>query len=136
MHACAGGRKGFRPGRRDAWSWTPARSSQRRLKTRSPQVLGSAGNGKGPAAAALDFYSNQRRIRSEGPIISAVSNLFRNFPVPGYTLSDVNATQRFSARIDGVVQITNVMNSYRQDGDMLSNAAMGRQTKFGVRLRF
>jgi hypothetical protein len=54
---------------------------------------------------------------------------------PGYATADLNATHRFSKRVEGVVQVLNVGDSYHADVGVLS-ATVGRQIKAGMRLRF
>jgi len=53
----------------------------------------------------------------------------------GYTTTDVNATHRFAKHVELVAQIQNLGNYYRSDYSTLY-PVMGRQSKFGVRLRY
>ena len=50
-------------------------------------------------------------------------------------MADLNASRRFAAHADGVLQVQNVANFYRNDATSFG-AAIGRQTKIGMRLRF
>lgn len=52
----------------------------------------------------------------------------------GYTTVDLNASHRFSHRIEGVLQVQNLGNYYRNDyGAQFS--AIGRQSKAGFRMK-
>jgi len=53
---------------------------------------------------------------------------------PSYALADLNASHRFSARLEGVLQVQNLANYYVADAWAIY-ASMGRQTKAGLRLR-
>lgn len=51
-----------------------------------------------------------------------------------YAIADLNAVHRFSGKVEGVLQVQNLMNYY--ESDFLEDAAtMGRQTKIGMRIR-
>jgi len=63
-----------------------------------------------------------------------IGNAFIN-GMPGYALADLNASQRFSSRTDGTLQIQNLSNAYHNEG-ITGSAVMGRLTKLGLRLRF
>jgi outer membrane receptor protein involved in Fe transport len=52
----------------------------------------------------------------------------------GYVLADLNASHRISRSVEGVLQVQNLGDSYQQDIGS-EYATMGRQTKFGFRLR-
>jgi outer membrane receptor protein involved in Fe transport len=54
---------------------------------------------------------------------------------PAYVLADVNASRRFSSRVDGVLHVQNAANKYVIDRDA-SFATAGRITKGGIRVRF
>jgi hypothetical protein len=56
-------------------------------------------------------------------------------PTAGYATADLNVTHRFSAAIEGIVQVQNLTNYYRNDYD-LQGASIGRQSKAGVRIRY
>lgn len=53
---------------------------------------------------------------------------------PGYAMADLNASHRFSTRVEGVLQIQNLTDFYRNDNNA-SFASMGRYSKAGVRIR-
>jgi hypothetical protein len=53
----------------------------------------------------------------------------------GYATAEFNGSHRFSSKIDGVVQMLNLTNWYGNDASA-QYAAIGRQTKVGVRMRF
>jgi hypothetical protein len=55
--------------------------------------------------------------------------------IGGYALADMTATRRLTASMEGVLQIQNLADHYTNDLDA-GFAAIGRQTKIGVRLRF
>jgi len=82
---------------------------------------------------ALERAQSSTRLGANGaPIYIYQPDIGRQH---GYMLSDLNASQRFSNAIEGIVQIMNLTNSY----DALVSpdfAAMGRQTKVGVRIRY
>jgi hypothetical protein len=52
----------------------------------------------------------------------------------GYTMADLNASHRFSQSVEGLLQVRNLGNFYRNDQSP-DGAVMGRETKFGVRIR-
>jgi outer membrane receptor protein involved in Fe transport len=52
----------------------------------------------------------------------------------GYALADLNASHRFSPRIEAVLQVQNLADRYVNDYSA-SYATMGRQTKLGLRIR-
>jgi len=54
---------------------------------------------------------------------------------PGYTRTDVNASHTFSSALDGTLQILNAADQYQNDYAATA-AAMGRQTKLGIRWRW
>jgi outer membrane receptor for ferric coprogen and ferric-rhodotorulic acid len=61
----------------------------------------------------------------------------RNRPVShvnSYALMDMAVTYRFSTRTEGLVQIQNLTDHYRQDLSA-GFAAVGRQMKGGMRIR-
>jgi len=53
----------------------------------------------------------------------------------GYATGDLNVTQQVSSAVEGLLQIQNVGNSYRNEYDG-TYASIGRQTKIGARLHF
>jgi hypothetical protein len=55
--------------------------------------------------------------------------------VSGYVMSDLNASQRFSAHVDGVLQLQNLTNHYSSEVGV-NRAVIGRQTKVGMRVRY
>jgi outer membrane receptor protein involved in Fe transport len=54
---------------------------------------------------------------------------------PAYALGDLNVSHAVSAHIDGTLQIQNIANHYTSDSGY-ERAVIGRQTKFGVRVRY
>jgi len=54
--------------------------------------------------------------------------------ISAYTLADLNLSQHVTANADGILQVQNLRNTYMNDSD-LGYASMGRQTKFGLRIR-
>lgn len=52
----------------------------------------------------------------------------------GYAIADLNATHRFGSRIEGVFQVANLANYYQNDFSA-EFAAIGRQTRAGIRIR-
>jgi len=54
---------------------------------------------------------------------------------PAYAMADLNATHRITTQVDALLQVQNLTNLYRNDQDA-QRADIGRQTKFGVRVRF
>jgi outer membrane receptor protein involved in Fe transport len=83
-----------------------------------------------------DFFnknlnSNYMRLRSNLYSYNA-ARTYVNFN-NGYALADLNATQRFSSRIEGVLQVQNLTDYYKNDF-WAEYATMGRQVKGGVRV--
>jgi outer membrane receptor protein involved in Fe transport len=52
---------------------------------------------------------------------------------PSYVLADMNASQRFSSRIFGTLQVQNLTNQYQNDVNVIAPTA-GRQTRLGLRV--
>lgn len=52
----------------------------------------------------------------------------------GYIIADLNVTQRFSSHLEGLLQIHNLANTYRNDF-LATLASPGRQTQVGLRIR-
>jgi outer membrane receptor protein involved in Fe transport len=63
-------------------------------------------------------------------------NLVQNYVsmTPGYALMDITASHRVTESIEGVVQLQNIANRYSND-ITARQAAIGRQTKIGLRIR-
>lgn len=53
---------------------------------------------------------------------------------PHYVMADLNASQRFSNLIEGILQVQNLGDYYRADNSA-QYVVMGRQTKIGLRIR-
>lgn len=53
---------------------------------------------------------------------------------PAYTMADLNASHRFSPHLDGVLQIQNLTDFYRND-NQIQFTSIGRQTKVGLRVK-
>jgi len=56
-----------------------------------------------------------------------------DFPTSGYAMADLNASQRFTARVQGLLTIKNLSDDYREDTSG-AYAVLGRQTSFGLRI--
>lgn len=54
---------------------------------------------------------------------------------PGYVMMNLNASQRFSHRVEGTLQINNLTNFYQNDYSP-RYAVIGRQSNLGVRVRW
>lgn len=54
--------------------------------------------------------------------------------VSGYATADINATHRFSPRMDALLQISNLTDYYRNDFNV-SYASSGRSSRIGLRIR-
>jgi outer membrane receptor protein involved in Fe transport len=52
----------------------------------------------------------------------------------GYAIADLNASQRLSSRIEGVLSVQNLNNNFTNDRDA-DYAVIGRQTRMGFRIR-
>ena len=82
------------------------------------------------------FYQNLAssiRLRANNLNVSAPQWSYISFN-RSYALTDLNATHRLSARVEGVLQVQNLSNLYVNDLDG-GSAVMGRQTKIGFRIR-
>lgn len=76
--------------------------------------------------------SSSNRFQANRPRMSIS---FDHRPLgPGYAMADLNATHRFTSRVDALLQITNLTDYYQNDYDA-SYATMGRQSRVGFRLR-
>jgi len=86
-----------------------------------------------------DFYPWAIRTGNYSPRFYQLYQSRANFPAqipnmrPGYYLSDVNMSQHVNARVDVLVQINNVHNSYQGDAPE-SIPQAGRTTGLGLRL--
>jgi outer membrane receptor for ferrienterochelin and colicin len=93
-------------------------------------------NGTGRATVyedAFAFRNLNSEIRLAQNRLLINRDPYRSFN-SGYTMADANASQRMSSRLEGTVQIQNLMNRYINDA--FADAAMiGRQFKIGVRIR-
>jgi hypothetical protein len=81
---------------------------------------------------ALYIRSQMERLIEDSPVISLAYN--RRGLGPSYATADLNATHRFSPKIEGVLQVQNVGNFYQNDYDA-RYPVLGRQTKAGLRVR-
>lgn len=72
------------------------------------------------------------RLRSDQPRTSLPTNYRPQSP--GYSTADLNASHRFNKTIDGVLQVVNLTDYYRNEYQA-SYAVMGRQLKAGFRIR-
>lgn len=52
----------------------------------------------------------------------------------GYTMADLIVTQKLSSKVDALVQIQNLTNTYKNDVSVLY-ASIGRQSRLGMRIR-
>lgn len=55
--------------------------------------------------------------------------------VPGYTTANINASHRFSKKVEATFQVTNLTNYYHNDFDY-RYPVLGRQSRFGLRMRW
>jgi len=74
--------------------------------------------------SGLRLRQNSQRMRRSGYV--DVNN--------GYTMADLTGSHRFSSRVEGVLQVQNLMNYYVNDF-LSTYATMGRQEKAGLRIR-
>jgi hypothetical protein len=96
------------------------------------------GTGSDEVNALLLRQENNGGVRLQQNL-ARVSNpnprFFFGAPAGAYITADVNATHTFSGNVDGVVQVLNLGDRYRNDLDY-GTSTLGRQTKAGVRIRF
>lgn len=78
------------------------------------------------ASAGNRLFTSRSRINAP--------NIYRSMGA-GYSIADLNATHRFGSHIDAVLQIHN-LNNYSQNDFSGLYAAIGRQSKLGLRVRF
>lgn len=82
----------------------------------------------------FDVLSSRGRFpQYEAPKITASSTAFRS-PLAPHATADINASQRLSASVQGLLQIQNLGNTYVND--LPSLASIGRQTKVGLRVQW
>jgi hypothetical protein len=96
--------------------------------------------GQGQVWAGLSLWS---RIEGYRRLFADVSNMryrINNYsPLeinPGYFLGDVNVSHQFTTRVEGLLQITNVTNSFKGEANDPLTAQPGRTTGIGLRMRF
>lgn len=53
---------------------------------------------------------------------------------PGYVTADMNATRQFTSHVEGLLQVTNLTDYYRNDYGP-NSPTIGRQTRLGLRFR-
>jgi len=58
------------------------------------------------------------------------------FVTPGYALADFNVQRQFNSRVEGMLQLQNVANSYPRTDAGADLGSIGRQTKIGARIRY
>jgi hypothetical protein len=94
-------------------------------------------NGLGRYNKWENEYANFRskRLDVDKPLMINPYSSINSYPALGYTMADLNGTQRFSSRVEGVVQVQNLGNYYTNDYNN-RYASIGRQTKFGLRMRW
>jgi len=80
---------------------------------------------------SLQHLSSNIRLMQNQLNVNAFSYVNSN---PGYPLADLAASHRFGSRIEGVLQVQNLMDRYTNDYSSLF-ATMGRQVKAGARVR-
>jgi len=103
-------------------------------RARSTISINVQGQGQLFTGATSLFYTNTyKRFSALSPRIGLPSTYVG--VLSGYALADFNAAQYFSPRLEGIFQIQNLGNFYRNDQDA-TFANIGRQTKAGLRLRF
>jgi len=95
------------------------------------------GQGEANRSSQRLAIANDIRLAANNAPLSLLNGIPSNYTekAPGYALGDVNASQQFTPWLEGLVQITNVTNSYHSDFS-LSNAQPGRTTGIGLRFRF
>jgi hypothetical protein len=100
---------------------------------RTTVALNMTGNGQIPGGGSAMYYnalSSSIRLMPDRQSLT-----FSGWSVDkGYVLSNLSAARRFSSWVEGVLQIDNLTNRYRNDYD-LTFPVMGRQTKGGLRIR-
>jgi len=76
----------------------------------------------------LDYRLNLNKPRMAIP--DAYSEVY-----PGFAIGDLNVSQQFTTRVEGVLQMHNLTNSYKSD-IIPTEAQAGRQTGLGLRIRW
>lgn len=84
----------------------------------------------------LDLLSSPvlTRLPTSRPRFQSLTTLRRPMEA-GYATADLNASHRFSSRLDGTLQIKNLTDYYANDFSA-NYATAGRETKAGLRMRF
>jgi len=82
---------------------------------------------------ALTYQVIDRRLDNTAPLLALPVGYVSRFP--GYTSADLNVARRFSAYVEGVLQVHNLTDAYRNDASY-QYASIGRQTKAGIRIRW
>jgi outer membrane receptor for ferrienterochelin and colicin len=93
-------------------------------------------NGIGQAwISQTEFYALNlaRDIRLQSDQALTTPSLYFNMS-PSYVMADINASQRLSNKMEATLQIGNLTNLYHND-DHFQSPTIGRQTKFGLRIR-
>jgi len=83
-------------------------------------------------AKAYDCLSFCRNPVIDSPIYIRYYGVYAT---PGYSSGDLNASQRLSASVEGVLQIQNLGNTYKNDLGF-AYTSIGRQSKAGLRIRW
>jgi outer membrane receptor protein involved in Fe transport len=125
----------YQPG--STFQWIPEHTWAATLAyTRRSGTVTLSMNGIGPLLAQSNTFTFEKvytRLSTNSYRMS-LPETYR-YPQNGYIISHLNATQRLSGRVEGVLQIQNLLDFYQTDLDA-GAAAIGRQTKFGARIRF
>jgi len=97
-------------------------------------------------SVSLNFHGQGPMYVNEGPLLFEIGypRLDIQRPretffgiwdhMPGYSIADVNVSHQFGSVVEGLLQVQNVANTYRNDVDV-QYASIGRQSKVGFRLR-
>jgi outer membrane receptor protein involved in Fe transport len=94
-------------------------------------------NGHGQFYKGRDYLSFNATTPWRDPSYKLRQNVpsFYRALGPKHVTADLNAAQRFTAGIEGIVQVQNLTNYYQEDIDV-AFPTIGRQSKIGVRVKF
>jgi len=82
----------------------------------------------------LENLDGSIRLTQNRLNVSDVNGKYMSFN-PGDMLVDLTASHRFAQRVEGVLQVQNLMDRFQEDYTF-RQALIGRQTKVGVRIRY
>lgn len=104
--------------------------------TRNATSVGLNLTGLGQLIVQQDNLSFELHFARRLPLLRPIyPNITRMARRQGYAMADLNASHRFSSNVEGVLQVQNLADYYRSDYTPLS-PVLGRQTKFGMRVRW